>query len=232
MIKDAIFSIVKGIVRKTNKAQWHNLRSTNPVSSKFGFERGTPIDRYYIEKFLDQNKSAIKGIVLEIASSDYSHQFGSDVSKFEVLHADKNFKGVTILGDLSDPGSLPVNAVDCFICTQTLNFIFDLSSAVESCYNVLKPGGVLLITVCGLSQISAFDYEQWGDYWRLTDMSLKKLLLQKFPQANIQLDVFGNVLAATSLLHGISSEELSKEELDFRDKNYQIIVAAKVVKPQ
>ncbi len=40
-----------------------DLRRLTPVSKEFGFERGLPIDRYYIEKFLAEHTSDIQGRV-------------------------------------------------------------------------------------------------------------------------------------------------------------------------
>src|SRR5438105_15710258 len=112
MLKESLQTILKSLVRKSNRAEWHKLRSLQPYSSVFGFDRGLPVDRYYIEKFLSENKSHIKGAVLEIAESTYSKKFGQGVMKFEVLHNDAAFKGATITGDLSNPASLPENIAD------------------------------------------------------------------------------------------------------------------------
>lgn len=88
---------------------------TEPISRKFGFDRGCPIDRYYINSFLKQNQSLITGSVLEIAESTYSKQFGHDISSYEVLHYDDSNKKATIVGDLTKPETLPRERIDCFI---------------------------------------------------------------------------------------------------------------------
>lgn len=115
---------------------------TEPISRKFGFDRGCPIDRYYIDSFLKQNQNLITGSVLEIAESTYSKQFGHDIASYEVLHYDDSNKKATIVGDLTKPETLPKERIDCFICTQTLNFIFDVPKAIEGSYKVLKQGGL------------------------------------------------------------------------------------------
>src|SRR6202035_2497766 len=43
-----------------------SLRRLQPVSRKFGYDRGTPISRYYIETFLKARKNDIRGRVVEI----------------------------------------------------------------------------------------------------------------------------------------------------------------------
>jgi len=202
-----------------------------PVSRLFGFDRGAPIDRYYISSFLQKYAADVKGAVLEIAESTYSKQFDNGVMSFEVLHVDKSNRKATIIGDLTKPDSLPENKIDCFICTQTLNFIYDLKKAIEGCYKLLKKEGVFLGTVSGISQISRYDMDQWGDYWRFTDLSAKLLFEEYFGVGNVITETFGNVLAAKTFLDGLAVEDLpDKTMLDIVDKDYQITIGIKAVK--
>lgn len=132
--------------------------SLKTISNVFGYDRGTPIDRYYIEKFLSKNSEYINGTVLEIAENTYSKKFASGEIKQEILHFDNT--NATIVGDLTKIKTLPEDKIDCFICTQTLNFIYDIKSALKSAKYFLKDGGVLLATVSGLSQISRYDMDR------------------------------------------------------------------------
>lgn len=216
------------IKRHSQSVNWHDLRSTEPVSRKFGLDRGTPVDRYYIEKFLEENKNYIQGNVLEIAESTYSKRFGSGVSEFEILHTQPG-RNVTIVGDLTDTNTLPENRIDCFICTQTFNFIYDFKAALQGAYFLLKPGGTLLATVAGISQISRYDMDRWGDYWRFTTLSAKKMFEEVFGK-EVEVKSYGNVLTATAFLQGIASEELTSEELDCKDKDYQLLISIKATK--
>jgi len=225
LIKNILIQFAKGVVRKTNKISWHNLRSIQPVSTDFGFTRGIPVDRYYIEKFLEENKSYIQGRVLEVADSTYSKKFNSGVEKFEIFSTGGENVKATVTGDLTNPSSLPENMIDCFICTQTFNFIYDVKKAIEGSFKLLKPGGVILCTVAGLCQVSRYDMDRWGDYWRFTDLSIRKMFSEVFGEQNVELSIFGNVLSATALLQGISSEELKTEELNFNDRNYQVVIS-------
>ncbi|RFS18718.1 methyltransferase domain-containing protein [Chitinophaga silvatica] len=210
-------------------APWNNLRRLQPLSTTFGFDRGTPVDRYYIENFLGSHKADIKGSVLEIAESSYSKQFGENVKSFEVLHVQAGNQ-VTIVGDLTNKVSLPENNIDCFICTQTFNFIYDFKSAIEGAYHLLKPGGVLLATLAGATQISAYDAQRWGDYWRFTAQSATRVFGDVFGADNIEVTSFGNVLTCTAILHGMAVEELTEEELKYQDPVYPIIIAVRAVK--
>ncbi len=225
MIKEFITQFAKGLVRKSNKVDWKNLRSVKPVADNFGFIRGMPVDRYYIEKFLSENKKHIQGRVLEIAESLYSKKFDSGVEEFETFGTVDSNSGATITGDLTDSATLPESSIDCFICTQTFNFIYEVKKAVQGSYRLLKPGGVMLVTVAGVCQVSRYDMDRWGDYWRFTDLSLRKIFSEVFTEENIMVNTYGNVLSATALLQGISSEELTSEELDVTDKNYQVVIS-------
>lgn len=205
--------------------------STTPISNDFGLSRGTPIDRYYIESFLQENNTDIRGVVLEIAENAYTKQFNHGVTSFEVLHVDESNRKATIIGDLTQPESLPEKMVDCFICTQTLNFVFDIRRAIGGCFRLLKDGGVFLGTVSGISQISRYDMNRWGDYWRFTDLSLKRLFAEYFREANIVVQTFGNVFAAKALLEGIAIEDIEdKSLLNVNDPDYQVTLGIRAVR--
>jgi hypothetical protein len=222
--------ILKFFQRFSRPVNWYNLRSTIPISSIFGIDRGTPIDRFYIEDFLKSNKHLIKGKCCEISENTYTKKFGDKQCVSEILHHNNDNDKATIVGDLSKVDLLPQNMIDCFILTQTLNFIYDYESAVKGLYQILNKNGVGLITVSGISQISKYDYDRWGDYWRFTDLSIKKMFEKVFDKNNVEVITYGNVLAATAFLHGISAEELRHEELLENDTNFQITIAIKVIK--
>ncbi len=213
-----------------NNLCWHNLRNIHPVSECFGFDRGTPVDRYYINTFFTENEDLIRGHVLEIADNTYSSKFGKNITKFEILHPEKQNKRATLIGDLTKINTLPKNQFDCFICTQTLNVIYDFKKAIEGSYYLLKSGGVMLGTVAGLCQISKYDMDRWGDYWRFTDMTILRAFGEIFGERNVKVKTYGNVLSALALLEGISAEELTKEELDYTDNIYQVLITIRAWK--
>lgn len=224
LIQDTILSIFQSINRKLFKSNWKDFRSVHPISRNFGVDRGTPIDRFYIEKFLYDNRDYIKNTVLEIADSYYSNKFHSGEYKQEILHFTNDNPNATIIGDLTKLETLKPEIADCFICTQTLNFIYDVKAAIKGIHYSLKKGGIALVTVSGLSQISRYDMDRWGDYWRFTDKSIKLLFSEVFSQENITINTFGNALSTTAFLQGISAEELNNKELSFVDNNYQLIL--------
>lgn len=216
--------------RRIKPVSWTNLRSTQPISRTFGLDRGTPIDRYYIESFLNQNRSLIQGRVLEIAESTYSRRFGQGVQQFEVLHTQPG-RGVTWIGDLTQSASLPEQAIDCFICTQTFPFIYAVEDAVKGAYRVLKPGGYLLATLGGISQISRYDMDRWGDYWRFTTASAERLFGGIFGASQVEVSSYGNVLSSIAFLEGMAVEDLTEKELHVQDPDYQLIITVKAQRP-
>ncbi len=205
--------------------------SLEPLSRVFGFDRGQCIDRYYIERFLARHAAKVRGRVLEIGDDEYIRKFGGRrVTQADILHLQGTRK-TTIVADLTHGKGIGSDTFDCIICTQTLPFIYDVRAAVQTLYRVLRPGGVLLVTAAGISQISRFDMERWGDYWRFTTCSMRRLLEEAFPDTNLHVNAHGNVLVAAAFLRGMATRELKPEELDHNDPDYQLIITATATKP-
>lgn len=201
----------------------------SPISNTFGFDRGTPIDRYYIEKFLSGNRKLISGSVLEIGDRSYTRKFGTGVKESTVLSVSPS-DGVDIIGNLETGENVPVSRFDCIILTQTIQFIYDFKSALKNAYNALKPGGCLLITASGISQISRYDMDRWGEYWRFTDKTLSKVLKEIADGAETEVKNWGNVAIAKAFLDGFAHEEIPAEVLDYNDPDYQVLLTGKLVK--
>ena len=213
------------------RIRFGDLRRVTPISEWFGFERGVPIDRYYIERFLAEYTKDIRGRVLEIGDSTYTWQFGGDrVTKSDVLHISEGNPLATFVGDLTNAEQIPSKAFDCVIVTQTLHLIYNVRDALGTLCRILKPNGILLITVPGVSQISQ---DQWGKswYWSFTSLSIRQLLEEFFPADCVEVESHGNVLAATAILQGIATSELQRAELDFRDPHYEVLITARASRP-
>ena len=223
-----------------------SFRRLMPISSTWGEERGTPIDRYYIDDFLRRHAGVsgymqgdVRGHVLEVGDDIYARRFGgwggsvspgSAITVLDVLHADESNAAATIVGDLVDGRNLPANTFDCVICTQTLLLLYDVRRAIETLHDILKPGGVVLATFPGISKICRPDVDIWGDYWRFTSLSARRLFSDVFPPDNVRIDAYGNVLAAVASLHGLAAEELDRAELDLRDRDYEVLIAVRAQK--
>jgi SAM-dependent methyltransferase len=203
--------------------------STTPLCDEFGYSRGTPIDRHYIEAFLEKHSADIRGRVLEIGDDIYSRRFGGKrITRQDVLHVRAGNPQSTIVGDLADLGVLPQRTFDCIILTQTLHLIFDMASAVEHVHAALKPGGVALITVPGISPLDRGEWKaSW--YWSLTDLALARLLSGPFDREKVTISTYGNLYAATAFLHGAAVEEIETAKLAHLDPAYPVTVTARAV---
>jgi SAM-dependent methyltransferase len=205
------------------------IRSTRPLSDRWGCNRGTPIDRYYIEAFLERHAADIKGHVLELLNDDYSRRFGGDrITRQDILNLDSSSPEATIIGDLVNPATLPAEKFDCIIITQTLHLIFDMPAAIASVRRALRPGGTALITVPGITPLDRREFLD-GWYWSLTEPALKRLLEGSFGTDNVTVETQGNLYAATAFLHGAAVEEVSKRKLGKFDRAYPVTVAGRAV---
>lgn len=210
-----------------------SLRRLTPISTDFGYDRGQPIDRYYIENFLSSNSTDIRGRVLEIGDDTYTRRFGGDrVIKSDVLAVRRDNPKATIVADLSKAENIPSDAFDCIIFTQTLQYIYDVNAAVATLARILKPGGVTLATLPGISQISPIDMDRWGEYWRFTTLSARRLFEDAFSLGHADVEAHGNVLSAIAFLHGLAAEELKNTELDYFDRNFELVITVRAVRPK
>lgn len=200
-----------------------------PVSKRFGAERGKPIDRVYMERFLAENQDKIKGTVMEMADSRYTVMFGHDVERSLILHLNGWGKGV-VKGNLETGEGIHENSIDCFICTQTIQFIYDIHSAVRNIYKMLKPGGVALVTAHCLGHISLYDYHNWGEYWRFTDMSMYRLFAEVFDEKQIIVHSWGSMKTAVAHLYGLCAEDLQEKDFEYQDEQYPVIIGCVVWK--
>jgi SAM-dependent methyltransferase len=218
--------------RRVRPVRFGSLRRLSPVSSQFGWDRGgLPVDRYYIERFLARHASDIGGRVLECRDDGYTRRFGGDrVTRADVLHPTADDPKATIVADLTRADEIPSDAFDCIVLTQVLPFIPDVPAAVRTLHRILRPGGVLLATMPGISQIIRYDMDRWGDYWRFTSLSARRLFECGFPEGDVRVEAHGNVLVATAFLQGISSRELRAEELDHRDPDYEVLITVHAAK--
>jgi SAM-dependent methyltransferase len=212
-----------------------SLRRLSPISRDWGDDRGGPIDRYYITGFLDRHRADVRGRVLEIAEDVYAKWFGDDrVTQIDILeYREGEHPRATFVGDLTNAPQLPSEAFDCVILTQTLQLIYDLRAAVGTVHRILKPGGVALVTLPGITPVNRQDSESWGNYWcwSFTALSARRLFEEHFPPEQVEVETFGNVLAAASFLYGLGRDELTRRELDHRDPDYEMVITLRAQKP-
>ena len=208
-----------------------------PISTAYGFDRGQPVDRYYIDAFMqrfgsfpDYAPGVIRGRVLEVGGRDYVDRFGGGLEQVDVLHESDANPEATIVGSLTEPGVLPADSFDCIVCAQTLHVIYDVRTALAHMHQALRPGGVLLVTAPGITRSCLPDRDHWGDWWRFTSLSLERLLEEAFPAGEIHVEAYGNILAAVAFLHGLAAEELRPRELAVRDPDFELVVVGRAAK--
>lgn len=228
-------------IKRALGAVWRRIRvlqitllaQPTPIYRHFGGERGDPIDRYYIEKFLRAHAQDIRGEVLEASDApNYTAMFGQDrVTGAHVMYPVPGHSGGTIVADLETGEGLPDNAYDCMVLTQVYQCIFDLPAAIRNSYAALKPGGVLLATFSGITQMAVFKTGDWGEYWRLTDASARRLFGDVFGPEHVQVQTMGNALSACAFLNGLIVSDLSLKDLDHYDPEYPLQISVRAVKP-
>ena len=216
-------------MRRIFKPAWFYFltRSLKPLSPNYGSGRGEPVDRYYIEKFLSENRALITEHCLEVEDNFYSQKFGHNITNSDILDINTNNRKANVYADIRNLREIPDNKYDCIILTQVLQFIDDHNSAIKACHRVLKPGGVLLATLPSISRIDARTGPQ-GDFWRFTEASARYTFGKFFN--SLEIKSWGNVLSGTAFWTGMAQEELSKRELDYNDPNFPCIITVKAIK--
>lgn len=210
--------------------RWGNMRRMEPFSNEWGFDRGQPVDRVYIEGFLERHARDLRGAVLEVQDSRLTDRFGDEaVTAREVLDIDVANTLATIVGDLSDPATLPQERFDCFILTETLQLVPDLDGALRNAYSALRPGGVLLITVPVLSRIDPLSVA--FDSWRITANGMERLIDRCCQGSDREVRSEGNLIVSVAFLQGLCSNDLRERELSVVDPSFPVVTTARVVKP-
>ena len=207
-----------------------NLRRLEPFGRNYGYDRGRPIDRYYIENFLAAHAADVRGRVLEIGDASYTRMFGgSEVTDVNVLDVSAGNPEATIVADLTSAPQIPDDQFDCIIIVETLQLIYDISAALRTLDRILKPGGVLLATFPGISHFTRHDATAWTFHWGLTSHSARLLFTSAFPTGDVEIRAFGNVLAAAAFLFALCDRDLRRRELDHMDPDYELEITARVV---
>jgi SAM-dependent methyltransferase len=207
-----------------------DLARRTPISRDWGFDRGRPVTRYYIERFLAAHAGDIRGAVLEIGDAAYTRRFGgAAVTKSDVLNVRDGAPETTIVADLTDAPQIASDSFDCVICTHTLQLIYDVHAAVRTLHRILKPGGVLLATVPGVGPTCG----SWADstYWKFTPLSARRIAEGVFGSAHVTVAGHGNALIAVAFLHGLVVGDVSAADLEADERGYEIAITLRAAKP-
>lgn len=225
----------KYLLRFFSKPPSDWLSRSTPISRVFGLDRGLAIDRRFMESFLSSNSAAIKGAVLEVGDDQYTLKFGSNIDRSVVFAGrGKGKASESCDGDLADHSTFIAEQqgqFDCVIATNVLNFIFDFDAAIRGMSLLLRPdSGVCLCTVAGLVQVSRYDYDRWGDYWRFNDKSIRRAFESHFE--SVDVFIYGNAPLAAAFIMGLSQEEIPSKLFEINDHDYQILIAVKASGPK
>ena len=229
MMKRLWTLLASPLARRLRRPSLLRMMGVRPLSTEWGFDRGTPVDRYYIERFLAAHSADIRGRTLEVKSAEYTRRFGSAVTQADVLDLDTKNADATLIADLAVGEGIPERAFDCFVLTQTLQFIYDLHAAVVQSHRLLRPGGVLLATVPIVSRIAP-RYGLTTDYWRFTAASCSRLFGDVFGAEQVTVSTHGNVFAGVAFLRGAAVEELPRRKLDVHDPYFPILATVRAVR--
>jgi SAM-dependent methyltransferase len=212
------------------RVRFGSLRRTQPVDANYGYTRGRPIDRYYIEAFLAERANDVRGAALEFQDTEYLRRFGGPaVTSMDVMNVEADYPGTTIAADVAVEAGLPVQRFDCIVCTGVVQLVYDIESAVRNLHRMLRPGGVLLATMPGISKLVREDVG-WADQWRLTSSSAKTLFGSVFGVDNVDVHWYGNPLVAISSLMGLATEDLKPHELDARHPEFEVLIAVRAIR--
>ena len=204
------------------------LQRTRPIS-RSPVDRGSPVDRYYIERFLQENQQLIRGACMEVMNPNYVRRFGRQVTRVEVLDVNRDNPEATIYGDLRSLDNVPDGSFDCFILTQVFQYIDDVEAAARETARVLKPGGTALITLPALHKLEGPKYPH---FWRFTPLSAMYLFGKYFPGEHLHVQSWGNVLAGMAFWVGMAQEDLRKKHLDQHDPAYPCTITVRATKPK
>ena len=216
--------------RLRRPVRWGNLDRTRPFSDVYGAERGTPVDRVYIERFLTAHAADIRGTVLEVKDDAYTRTYGGDrVRVSEVVDADPENPEATFIADLSAEDALPVGRYDCVICTQTLHLIADVDTTLRNLYGALRPGGVLLLTAPFATKVE-FTYEHAPDLWRFTPAGLRETIRRAIGLENVHVEHPGNLQTLTAFLHGLAAEEVDQAAFLVDDPRFPVFNGVRIAR--
>ena len=214
----------------TKPWDWGDLRRLEPVSHEFGYDRGLPVDRYYIERFLETHRRDVAGRTLEIGDDEYTRRYGGDrATRRDVLHIHGRNPAATIVGDLADAPQIADGTFDCIVVTQTLHLIYDVDLAVATLHRILRPSGVVLATFPGISQLSGDEWSRtWS--WGFDALLARLLFASHFGGHNVTVETHGNWLVAAAFLQGLATVDLTRAQLDADEPGCELLVAVRAVR--
>lgn len=174
--------------------------------------------RHYIDAFLARYAAECRGAFLEFGDARYRGRFPQQtIARYDVFDIAPG-PGVTIVGDIQRCPQIPDDTYDVIVCTQVLEHVPNPFLAAAELCRVLRPGGLLLLTVP-----AAYPYHSSpNDYWRYSRDSLRLLFGERLRDARIES--FGNRLTVTAAYWEWSARHLPRAALERHDPDQPYLV--------
>jgi SAM-dependent methyltransferase len=201
--------------------------AVHPASRTFGYERGQPIHRHYVQRFFERHAGAIRGRCLEFQDPGYLRTYGNGrPCQIDILDLSAANPHATIVADLTRPNQIASDSFDCIVCVHVLHLVYQVDLFTKELHRLLAPGGTLLLAVPGTSMIDP----NWTEYRRWTALGVQTLLGQFFPVSDILVEAYGNSLAAAAEMRGLAADEIAPWELNAKDELFQVEVCGLAIK--
>jgi len=201
---------------------------TKPDGDRYAFGRGRSVDRWYIEAFLQEHQSLMRGRCLEIGDDRYTRQVGgADIRDVDILDIDATNERATIIGDLQELSSVEDGSYDCIIVVQVLQYLQDPSAGVRELRRILAPGGSVLVTVPTMAPADIRD----RDLWRFMPQGVEHLFSPHFEAAALEVRSYGNLLTGLAYWAGLAQEDLPRKAWRLTDPIYPVIISARATVP-
>jgi SAM-dependent methyltransferase len=195
---------------------WGDLRRPQPLCQFFGFMRGTPIDRYYLDQFIKSIQKEVSGITLEIGGEKTNQELYGFKLTTEYRVLDLPGWSDDIVGDATNPEAVSDNSFDSIIIFNVLEHCENPQAVVDNIYKWLKPGGRAFAMVPCTQRI----HPTPRDYWRPMPDGLQ-VLFKAFHEKKVT--TYGNITTVIASFHGIAVEELTTAEMDFTHPDYPVV---------
>jgi SAM-dependent methyltransferase len=228
LIGPRLLTKARCVARGYDLPRWGNLRRTTPFSSTYGFERGTPIDRYYLHRFFEAHRALITGDVLEVQTSSYTRRFGHDLGRVASFDVVPRFQPTYVCDLAHAEAVLPAESFDCVLLPNTLQHLRELDRSLANLLRVVRPGGAILASAAGLLPLTG----DAPDFWRLSPDGWRETLSRAWRGADLAVAGHGNCLAAVAAQLGLALEELADAELDVHDPRYPVLTTILCRKPR
>jgi SAM-dependent methyltransferase len=217
-----------------------DVHANGELSRLYGIDRsprpGQPVDRVFIERFVERETTGVHGRILEVGDARYTNRFiGARATAIDIVDDRTDDRPdaepATIVGDLCDPATLPPSQFDCILLIQVLLLVDDPAAAIRNCARALRPGGVLLASAPGIirTEPEIASYRAM-DRWRWTRRGFESLFetsLRDIP-SRLRVESFGTLATAVAFLLGFSARELPAHFFDASQSDFPVSLCARV----